>query len=49
MPSLSPEINNKITNLLKTGGKITEAQFLMLKQNMKVMVKFFRNFRISNK
>ncbi|WP_440930580.1 GspE/PulE family protein [Candidatus Pelagibacter sp.] len=27
MPSLSPEISNKITNLLKTGGKITEAQF----------------------
>ena len=26
MPSLSPEISNKITNLLKTGGKITEAQ-----------------------
>ena len=26
MPSISPEISNKITNLLKTGGKITEAQ-----------------------
>ena len=50
MPSLSPEISNKITNLLKTGGKITEAQLTDAKTKFESNGKVsFRNFRIFNK
>jgi len=39
MPSISPEISLKVTNLLKTMGKLSEPMIAEAKKNMMVMEK----------